>query len=205
MKKLLIIATICVAIGALSIVIFVATLLIPVNPRQYSTSNVNDYGHYSGNKDNQFASEYIGAFFPEVIDERFTDVTYLYRAQNYANYAFEAYLEFVIEDEEIYKEFVHAKTSGLEGKTFSYDPSFVEYTLTDTLEIFILDSKGNENNKVEIRDAQIGKILCRAEDHRVIFVAMAMRDAWGAYTDFFCVFFNRFEIDPTKYEGAIIR
>ena len=205
MKKLLIFAIICASVGVLSIAILIGAFLMSVIPKQYATSDISDYGYYIGNKDNQFASEYIGKFFPEIIEDSFTDVTYSYRAQNYANYAFEAYLEFVIEDEKTFEKFISAKTSGIEPKTFSYDPSFIEYTLDDTLEIFILDSKDNENSKIEIRYAKIGKILCNAEEHRIIFVAMAMRDAWGAYSDYFCRYFDRFNIDPTNYEGVIIR
>ena len=93
----------------------------------------------------------------------------------------------------------------MESKVFSYDPSFIEYTLDDTLEIFVLDGEEDQNRKIWINSAKIGKILCNTKEHRIIFVAMAMRDAWDSYNDFFCCYFDRFNIDPAKYEGVIIR
>jgi hypothetical protein len=204
MKNLLKVLIISVSFWALIIVLIVGALLL-TKPKQYATSDINNYGNYIGNADNQFASKYISAFFPEIIESSFTDVTYSYRAQNLGNYAFEAYLEFVIEDEKAFHEFISAKTSGLECKEFSYDPNFVEYTLDDSLEISVRDGENNQNRRIWISEARIGKILCNAEEHRVIFVAMAMRDAWDAYSDYFCCYFDRFNIDPVKYVGARIR
>ena len=204
MKNLLKVLIISVSFWALIIVLIVGALLL-TKPKQYATSDINNYGNYIGNADNQFASKYISAFFPEIIESSFTDVTYSYRAQNLGNYAFEAYLEFVIEDEKAFHEFISGKTSGLECKEFPYDPNFVEYTLDDMLDIDVINGEDKQNRQIWISTARIGKILCNAEEHRIIFVAMAMRDAWDAYSDYFCCYFDRFNIDPTKYEGARIR
>ena len=204
MKNLLKVLIISVSFWALIIVLLVGALLL-TKPKQYATSDINNYGNYIGNVDNQFASKYISAFFPEIIESSFTDVTYSYRAQNLGNYAFEAYLEFVIEDEKAFHEFISGKTSGLECKEFSYDPNFVEYTLDDMLDISVIDGEDDQNRKISIHKARIGKILCNAEEHKIIFVAIAMRDAWFAYSDYFCCYFDRFNIDPTKYKGGIIR
>ena len=203
MKNLLKVLIISVSFWALIIVLIVGALLL-TKPKQYATSDINNYGNYIGNVDNQFASKYISAFFPEIIESRFTDVTYSYRAQNLGNYAFEAYLEFVIEDEKAFHEFISGKTSGLECKEFPYDPNFVEYTLDDMLDISVIDGEDDQNRKISIHNARIGKILCNAEEHKIIFVAIAMRDAWDAYSDYFCCYFDRFNIDPTKYECARI-
>ena len=205
MKKQLKITIISVSIWAFIVAIFICSHVIPIGLKQHATSNISEYGHYIGNADNQFASKYISAFFPEIIESSFTDVNYSYRAQNFGNYAFEAYLEFVIEDEKAFHEFISGKTSGLECKEFPYDPNFVEYTLDDMLDIGVIDDEDDQNRKISIYNARIGKILCNAEEHRIIFVAIAMRDAWFAYSDYFCCYFDRFNIDPTKYEGARIR
>ena len=204
MKNLLKVLIISVSFWALIIVLIVGAILL-TKPKQYATSDINNYGNYIGNVDNQFASKYISAFFPEIIESSFTDVTYSYRAQNLGNYAFEAYLEFVIEDEKAFHEFISGKTSGLECKEFSYDPNFVEYTLDDMLDISVIDGEDDQNRKISIHNARIGKILCNTEEHKIIFVAIAMRDAWDAYSDYFCCYFDRFNIDPTKYKGARIR
>ena len=204
MKEWLKITMIAIAIIVLMAALFVGILLFD-KPKQYATSDINNYGRYIGNADNRFASEYICAFFPEIIESSFTDVTYSYRAQNWGNYAYEAYLEFVIEDEKAFYEFISANTSGLECKEFSYDPDFVEYTLDDMLDIGIINGEDDQNRKISIHNARIEKILCNAEEHRIIFVAMAMRDAWQAYSDFFCCYFDRFNIDPTRYIGVRTR
>lgn len=204
MKQLLKVLIVC-----FSVIMLMGTLVVGLQlftkPEQYATSDINNYGHYIGNADNQFASKYISAFFPENIESSFTDVTYSYRAQDWGNYAFEAYLEFVIEDEKAFQEFISLKTYGMESKVFSYDPDFVEYTLDDSLSISVIDDGENQNGRIWIDSAAIGKILCNIKEHRIIFVAMAMRDAWDAYSDFFCSYFDRFNIDPAKYEGVEIR
>ena len=204
MKQLLKLLIICFLIIVLMGAIVVCLKLL-TKPEQYATSDINKYGHYVGNADNQFASEYISAFFPEIIESSFTDVTFSYKAQNLGNYAFEAYLEFVIEDDKAFQEFIGAKTYGMESKAFSYDPNFVEFTLDDSLSISVIDGKENQSRRIWIGSATIGKILCNTKEHRIIFVAMAMRDAWDAYSDFFCCYFDRFNIDPVKYDGVEIR
>lgn len=198
MKQLLKILIVC-----FSVIVLMGTLVVSLQlltkPEQYATSDIKNYGHYIGNADNQFASEYISAFFPENIESSFTDVTYSYRAQDWGNYAFEAYLEFVIEDERVFQEFISAKTAGMKSKVFSYDPNFVEYKLDDSLSVSVIDGGEDQISKIWIGSAKIGKILCNEKEHRIIFVAMAMRDAWDAYSDFFCCYFDRFNIDPAKY------
>lgn len=200
LKRLIICFLIIVLMGAIVVCLHLLT-----KPEQYATSDINNYGHYVGNADNQFASEYISAFFPEIIESSFTDVTFSYKAQNFGNYAFEVYLEFVIEDDKAFQEFIGAKTYGMESKVFSYDPNFVEFTLDDSLSISVIDGGEDQNSKIWIGSAKIGKILCNEKEHRIIFVAMAMRDAWDAYSDFFCCYFDRFNIDPVKYDGVEIR
>ena len=98
MKKLLKNLIVCASIGVLSVAFLIGILALD-KPKQYATSDINDYGHYIGNADNQFASKYISAFFPEIIESSFTDVTYSYRAKIWANNAIEANQELVIEDE----------------------------------------------------------------------------------------------------------
>ena len=194
MKKVYLVIGVCIFIVILGIALIVGAFLFPVNPRQHVTSDIEHYGHYTGNVDNQYAKEYIEEIFPEKIEEYFTDITYSYRAQNYANYAFEAYLEFTIEDKNTYEDYTNAITDGLVGQPFRYDSSYMEYTLDDELTVY-----PNDKEACEIDCAWIRKVLCNPDEHRVIFVALAAWDAWEARTDFFCVYFNRFDIDPTEY------
>ena len=78
---------------------------------------------------------------------------------------------------------------------FRYDAAYQEYTVIDEF----LPSSQYENGIVSIRYAKIGKILCCPEKQEVIFVALGVYDGGVARTDFLCVYFNRFQIDPKEY------
>lgn len=168
---------------------------------QYITTDVADYGEYIGNIDNKRAENFITAFFPEQIEDYFSEVQYSYRAEEGDTCAFEAYLEFVIEEPEQYKTFVEEHTSELNGKEFSYAPEFIEYVHCDTFCISsIIEETQEEKQDVSIRRAEIGKILCCDEEQRIIFVALGVYDGGGANTEFLKVYFERFDIKPQEYE-----
>lgn len=169
-----------------------ATLVIDFAfPRQYVTTDLEDYGNYVGNYDNDFAETFTASFFPEKIEDNFEDVKYSYRAQKGDTYAFEAYLEFQIEDEASFQSYVFEKI-GDGAIDFQYDLDFKEYVISDEFQLAGEESHG-------IRSAKIGKILYSEKDHRVIYVAIGVYDGGLVKTDFLCEYFNRFEIDPTNY------
>lgn len=205
MKKILIPVLVCISVFACGVALFLGVMIEAVTPRQYITSNLEEYGNYAGNYDNDTPREFINSFFPERIETFFSDIAYSYRAQKNDTYAFEAYLEFEIEDTEVYQDFIKQKTAGLDGVPFFYDSSFTEYVLSDIFEPINLNGSLDMDAPVHIGYAKIGKILCSKEEQRIIFVALGVYDGGVTKTDFLTVYFNRFEIDPTKYEGAIIR
>lgn len=159
--------------------------------QQYSTTNVSDYGKYVGNYDNDFPEEFINSFFPEKIDKNFSDVKYSYRAQKGDTYAFEAYLEFKIENKAEFQSYVSEKT-GNSAVKFKYNSDFKEYVVFDEFQLVGEESKS-------IRGAKIGKILYSEKDQRIIYVAIGVYDGGMVTTDFLCKYFERFDIDPTKY------
>ena len=201
MKKTLLIILICIS----SVLLFFGILTWSVIPKQYTTNDIEEYGKFTGNYDNDFPREFTTSFFPEQIETFFSEVAYSYRAQKNDTYAFEVYLEFVIEDTEVFENFVKETTEGLASKPFFYDSSFVEYTVADVFEGTIWHEESGVSTYVSISYAKIGKILCLKEEQRIAFVALGVYDGGMARSDFLTVYFDRFGIDAKNYEGATIR
>ncbi len=161
-------------------------------PRQFYTTNISDYGMYVGNYDNDFPEEFISSFFPEEIEENFFNVKYSYKAQKGDSYAFEAYLEFQIVNKEEFQSYISDKI-GNSAVNFKYDSDFKEYVLSDDFQL-------NDEGSKSIRGAKIGKILYSEKDQRIIYVAIGVYDGGMVTTDFLCKYFDRFAIDPIKYD-----
>lgn len=164
--------------------------------RQFVTNDLADYGKYTGNFDNKSVEFFINSFFPDKIEDNFSDVVYSYRAQKNDAYAFEAYLSLTLRDMEQYNAVVESYTKELAKDKFRYDEAYWEYTIVDE---FYPDPPENGNNDIHIRYAKIGKILCCPEKQEVIFVALGVYDGGVAKTDFLCVYFDRFRINPREY------
>ena len=196
MKKTLTVSLVILAIVAVLIFVFVLALVSWAIPKQYTTTDIADYGIYKGNYDNKSVQEFINSFFPDEIEGVFSNVTYSYRAQKNDTYAFEAYLSFAIEDEQQYKAFVQEHTADLNQQEFRYDAAYQEYVVIDE---FRPSSQEYENEDIHIQYAKIGKILCCHEKQEVIFVALGVYDGGVVTTDFLCVYFDRFQIDPREY------
>lgn len=165
-------------------------------PKQYVTTDIADYGKYTGNYDDESVQEFITAFFPDEIESTFSDVQYSYRSQKNDAYAFEAYLSFTINNTEQYNAFVESHITELTKSNFRYDDSYWEYTVIDE---FYPDPPEDGRNDIHIRYAKIGKILCCPDKQEVIFVALGVYDGGVVKTDFLCVYFERFQIDPREY------
>ena len=172
------------------------------NTRKYVTNDIADYGNYTGNYNNRFANEFITSFFPEKIEDNFEDVSYSYRALKVDEYAFEAVLEFTIEDPQEYRAFIEEYTEGMEASAFSYDDTFVEFVVSDEFRSDYIGDRSDPEKLpevMEIRRAKIGKILCSDQEQRIIFVALGVRDGGVVGTDYLCVYFDRFQINPWEY------
>lgn len=193
-------------LGCFLLLALVAWYLVMVfTPHQYTTNDIADYANFTGNIDNDFPQEYITGFFPDEIQENFADVHYSYRAQDVDTYAFEAYLEFTIEDPQEFEDFIERYTSGIEKTEFIYDSNYVDCTIDDILRPNSSPlTKDNEAAfDFNIRFAQIGKILYSTEQQRIIFVAMGVYDGGVATTEFLTVYFDRFDINPAEYAKNI--
>lgn len=172
----------------------------------YETEDIRDYGKYPANRKEAEVEEFLTSFFPESIEPWFEDVSYYYRADNISHYAMGACLEFTIEDDAQFTQFLSEYVEFEKCAVFSYDDRFTEYIVSDPNtgalydEYFVSESK-RDNGEYWLYYAKIGKILFSEEDNRVIFIAI-WSEANGA--DEFSFFFNRFGIDPSQYGAGCV-
>lgn len=162
----------------------------------YETTKITDYGKIIGNFDNDVPATFVHSFFPEAIDESFSNIIYHYKAKKGDAYAYECYLEFVIEDSDDYADFVDTFIDRSLSAPFVYDSAFQEQTISNVLD---LQSPRTYESVYAIGTAEIGKILFSDEQQRLIFVAIGMYDGGGANTIELGHFFLRFQIDPWEY------
>ena len=183
----------------ITVILFAVTQNLPLFDfsRQYATTSVEDYGKYTGNYDNRTVQAFINSFFPDRLENTFSNINYSYRAQKYDTYAFEAYLSFNIEDDDLYQAAVATYTSGLPQSEFRYDSTYTQYSLVDKFSPGSLT--GTNTTDVYIQYAKIGKILCNPEQNEIIFVALGVYDGGVATTSYLTTYFDRFQIDPLEY------
>ncbi len=160
----------------------------------YETNSIADYGNIVGNYDNETPKEYIFSFFPETISDSFSDVTYHYKAKKFDTYAYEAYLEFVIEDEAVFSEFIKPYVD--DSAPSVYDESFMEKSIFHHL---CLDH--NTETETYIEDAEIGKILYSEDEQRIVFFALGLHDGGGTRVSELSYFVDRFGIDWEDLEA----
>jgi len=177
---------------------------LPSLSRQYITTELSDYGKYTGNYNNKFPQEFITSFFPNTIENSFGNVKFEYRAQKIDTYAFEAYLEFRIEDPAEFQAFIDEHV-GKNVSDFFYDTNFKEYVIADELDLYELDQKtSNVDVFYHILSAKIGKILYSEKTQQIICIALGVYDGGVVTTEFLCNYFDRFDIDPYHYPTAIL-
>ena len=171
----------------------------PIESYYYETTSIADYGDYIGNNDNRFAWKFISSFFPQEIQDNFTDITYSYRAEDFDVYGFEAYLEFTIEDQSEFVQHIESIATADQWHPFAFDPDYMEYSIVDELELSTHWEDGREYEYPHIMEAEIGKILYTPKEQKIIYVAIGVYDGGGVTTEFLSVFFERFNIDPVLY------
>ena len=167
----------------------------------YSTDDIAEYGIIQWNGDNEIPENFIKSFFPEQIEPYFENVTYQYKAVHWCSYNCEIYLEFTIEDQEVFREFVDEHTKGITPVEFAYDPAYDDYVIKNDLYVEIEDL-------IETRDgmryyflgdgARMGRILVDEDRQQIIFTAIYVSQCCGGFTGDYD-FYSRFDIDPLEY------
>lgn len=191
-------------IGIMSVALTI-TLLLGLIPllemisgvgKVYKTDNINDYGKYVGNFDNEKPTLFIESFFPITIEDYFSEIKYHYKAKKGDTYAYQAYLEFEIKDPETFLAYLNANIETSECIPFQYDNSYMEYSVSNILH---LDLQEDTDGEFPILYANIGKVLYSAEKHKFIFFALGVFDGGGTNTAELSYFFDRFDVDVKDY------
>lgn len=185
------------AIICLLLISYGLFLRVPYDADVFVTDDINDYGEYTGNFDNDIPKSFINSFFPATISKSFDAVQYHYKAKKFDTYAYEAYLEFVIPDYAIFEQFLDEYVCLEECKPFAFDQNYTEYSISNVLR---LDALQPEAGKYAISYAEIGKILFSIDEQRIIFIALGVYDGGGTYTSELNHFFSRFSIDCAQYQ-----
>ena len=197
-RVLLAVAVFYVAISILAISALIIYGTVAV--KHYETTSIEDYGEYKGNYDNKTVTKFITSFFPKEIEPTFENAKYVYRAEKFDAYAFEAWLEFTIRDEDAFQKYVNAVTKGEHLQTFAYDNTYSEYVIADSFELHPnAQNDEDPSDGYSIQYAMIGKILINDEKNEIIHIALGVYDGGGVRTNFLREYFTRFNIDPIQY------
>ncbi len=171
----------------------------------YETNDPRNYLKIVGNYSNEEPQEFVSSFFPAAIEESFSDVEYHYKAIRGDTYAYEAYLEFVIEDKDKYNSLILSIVDKQASNVFPYDSSFCEHTIAHEYEIWKSSSSNKSTNDLYVLErAKVGKILFSDAEQRLIFVAIGMFDGGGARTKELGYFLERFNIEPKDLATDIL-
>lgn len=195
-KKLLVILLIIVLIVSVPVFYFRIIIESANYAEIYETNDINDFGVYTGNSDNETPAQFITSFFPTTIENSFSDVIYHYKAKNFDTYAYEAYLEFAVPDQNTFHELLMNFVVLEESIPFRYDNSYMEYSISNVL---YTHSESKQSGAYSIGYSEVGKILYSEEEQRFIFWALGVYDGGGTDTSELNYFFKRFNIDVTDY------
>lgn len=182
-------------------VIALLLLMLFIPPKYTERTAITDYGYYDGTGADRFTNQYIQSFFPKEIEDYFSDVKYSYKAENTDTYGFEAFLEFSIEDETKFQEYIAEITCDENWQDFTYASGYKEYCIENVFDLDIDET--DDPTSIFYRQivyAKVRKILYSAEEQRIIYVAIGVYDGGGIGTNYLNVFFERFQIKPIEYE-----
>lgn len=164
----------------------------------YETADISCYGEYIGNYDDTIPTNFISSFFPEKIENYFSDITYHYKAKKFDTCAYECYLEFVIEDKTQFEEFLSSYVNQYQNVPFSNGTSFSVFPISNVLRLV---TPAKQNGAYAISYAEIGNILYSVDDQKIIFMALGVYDGGGTDTSELSYFINKFQIDVLDYQN----
>ena len=173
-----------------------ASQMLPYGLKE--TTDIAQYGIYTGTPHDDVVSSKITSFFPETIEESFTEVNYSFKTTNLGGYAYEAYLEFVIEDPDLFAEHI-SKIGDVQWIPFSVDSGYLEYNLSDEMNLSFESALSTDEESVYIfSGTDFRKILYNPDEQRMIYVAIGVLGS-GATTKDFRVFFERFDTHAVEF------
>lgn len=161
----------------------------------FETEELSDYGRIEGNCLNDGPAEFIHSFFPEVLEDSFSDVRYHYKAVRIDQSGCEAWLEFTIEDPAAFEAFL--AECAREDAFVPFRDGWMEAPVASELELL------ETGDGMNIEYAEMGKILYRGSDRRIIFWALYVYDGGGTGIHDLKQFFTYFGIDPVSLATEI--
>ena len=173
---------------------------------EFVTHDLADYRIITGTCNDSRVQARMDSFFPEQIEEYFTEIQYSYCANIYDNIGCEAYLEFVIEDDVQFQEYVQntleqlAEQEEYETAPFRYDNAYQEYVLWDRIHFHSPYTVDENETYYYIESACILKILINESENRVIYEMLIVYNGGGSSTEQLGRYFERFHIDPMEYK-----
>ena len=189
-KKTIIIVLSSILTGALLLVCY-CVLLFHLAFREwgdtYETNDIAEYGNIVGNFDNETPKKFIYSFFPEEIAPYFSQPRYHYKAIKGDSYAYEIALEFVIDDSQLFEEYVSEISKGRKAVPFVYDQQYKDFTISNEY------NGSSTPRKDEIVPAGIGKILVNESEQRIIYVATGTYDGGYASMEDLNYYWTRFK------------
>ena len=141
----------------------------------YETNDIADYGNITGNYNNEPPQTFIFSFFPEAIDESFSQADYHYKAIYGGAYAYEAWLEFVIDDHTAFEAYVENLLGGKRLLPFPFDERYMVYDFEEA--------------------SPKGIVLVSKQDQHLIFVAYGIHGDHATLYDL-SYYWDQFNIGP---------
>ncbi len=184
MKKLLaiilVLCTLCLS----------SCFLIEV-PHSHITDIV-EYGKYDN-----CVGEHETKFFPELNEDIMSNFKYSYNVDCIIDCAHEIYLEFTIENEAEFANFISENRNNIiqtnkdvATQKFKYDETYTEVIIED-----VIEARYNDEGELVIDYAYIRKMLYSEETNSIIFVNLYVVDYWKFENS---TYIERFDINPQE-------
>ena len=158
--------------------------------KDLDTTDIEKYGIYD-----TCAHENIGEFFPELDKSIMSNFKYSYNAYCFIDCAHEIYLEFTIENDDEFTQFINEKQSRIMQENteatvqkLKYDESYTEVVIEDRI-----TTRYSNDGELVIDSAYIRKLIYNEDINSIIFVHLYVVDYWEFENS---TYIERFNIDP---------
>ena len=153
-------------------------------------TDISAYGEYDN-----CVGEDETYFFPELNEDIMSNFKYSYNVDCFIDCAHEIYLEFTIEDEAEFTNFINENQNSITQSNknvvvqkFKYDETYTEVVIED-----VIKTRHDERDELAIDYAYIRKMIYSEENNSIIFVNLYVIDYWGFKNS---TYIERFGIDP---------
>ena len=158
--------------------------------KDLDTTDIEKYGIYD-----TCVHENIGEFFPELDKSIMSNFKYSYNSYCFIDCAHEIYLEFTIENEDEFTQFINEKQSSIMQENtdatvqkLKYDESYTEVVIEDRI-----TTRYSNDGELVIDSAYIRKLIYNEDSNSIIFVYLYVVDYWEFENS---TYIERFNIDP---------